>query len=56
MAEGLKLNHTILGIHMVGNNFDTDPKGFIRPNADSNFSTAIIMTKILPRLETGVVS
>lgn len=29
MNEGLLLNHTILGLHMSGNQLDTDPNGFI---------------------------
>jgi len=31
-AEGLKENHTLLGIHMVGNEATTDALGFIVPS------------------------
>lgn len=31
IAEGLKENHTILGIHMLGNEATTDAMGFIVP-------------------------
>jgi len=31
-AEGLKENHTLLGIHMVGNEATTDAMGFIIPS------------------------
>lgn len=30
IAEGLKENHTILGLHMIGNEVDTNSKGFIK--------------------------
>jgi hypothetical protein len=33
IAEGLKENHTIMGLHMEGNNCEVDSKGFVRPNA-----------------------
>ena len=33
VAEGIKANHTILGIHMVGNNCDVDSQGFLLPTA-----------------------
>ena len=29
IAEGLQKNHTILGIHMLGNDVDIDPRGFL---------------------------
>ena len=31
IAEGLKDNHNILGIHFIGNDGDVDAKGFINP-------------------------
>jgi hypothetical protein len=31
IGEGLKENHTILGIHMVGNEAITDTQGFVIP-------------------------
>jgi hypothetical protein len=30
MSEGLNANHTILGIHMVGNKMNTDSFGFLK--------------------------
>jgi hypothetical protein len=30
IAEGLKQNHTILGIHLKGNEAEVDPNGFLR--------------------------
>ena len=30
MNKGLKMNQTVLGIHMIGNKLDTDAKGFIK--------------------------
>lgn len=32
MNEGLKENHTILGLHMVGNKMNVDSLGFLRPD------------------------
>jgi len=32
IAEGLKENHTILGIHMIGNEATTDALGFVAPS------------------------
>lgn len=29
MQEGLRLNHTLLGLHMNGNHFNIDANGFI---------------------------
>jgi hypothetical protein len=31
IAEGLKENHSILGIHMMGNEATTDAFGFVTP-------------------------
>ncbi|CAG9334034.1 unnamed protein product [Blepharisma stoltei] len=41
IGEGLKKNHTLLGIHLQGNECQVDSKGFIRKR------------KIDPKLETG---
>lgn len=30
MSEGLTENHTILGLHLIGNEGDIDPQGFIK--------------------------
>jgi hypothetical protein len=31
MGEGLKVNHTILGIHLMGNEARVDELGFVTP-------------------------
>ena len=31
MADGLKQNHTIMGLHFIGNDGDIDVKGFLSP-------------------------
>ena len=31
LSQGIKVNHTILGIHMVGNNCEVDSQGFLHP-------------------------
>ena len=31
MADGLKQNHSILGLHFIGNDGDIDVKGFLSP-------------------------
>ena len=38
LAEGLKSNHTILGIHLKGNEGDVDAKGFVhQENSMENY-------------------
>ena len=44
MAEGLDHNHSILGIHFVGNKFDIDAFGFMRPDGNSNPSSGHLVT------------
>lgn len=49
MQEGLRLNHTLLGLHMNGNHFNIDANGFIQPS-HSEASTAHVFTRITPDL------
>lgn len=56
IAEGLKDNHTILGIHMIGNEASTDAQGFVTPllNPDKlPEGKAHIFTRIQPNYSTG---
>eukprot|EP00347_Sterkiella_histriomuscorum_P007903 403347122 len=55
MSEGLKENHTILGLHMMGNEKTTDTFGYMTLK-DNNPGASHIMTRITPNLEVGVVS
>lgn len=48
MAEGLLLNHTILGIHMTGNKWMTDDQGFMNRIVDNE--TSIIKDALWRRL------
>jgi hypothetical protein len=56
IAEGLKENHTLLGIHMLGNEAATDAMGFVAPNRspgimkDGNNS---VFTRIEPSFRYG---
>lgn len=34
ISEGLKENHTILGLHLMGNEVDTDSRGFMKDAVD----------------------
>ncbi len=55
MSEGLKANHTILGLHMLGNDLSTNSQGFLTERED-NPGASHIMTRIEPSLETGTLS
>ena len=55
MGEGLKSNHTILGIHILGNEGDTDTRGFIKPIKNNNVSGAHVHTRIPPQFKSGNV-
>ena len=52
IGEGLKENHTILGIHMLGNEAITDAQGFVIPNDDKSYdeSKNHIFTRIKRKL------
>ena len=55
MNEGLKENHTILGLHMTGNKMNVDPLGFLR-GFDLVPSVSHITSRISGSLETCQVS
>jgi hypothetical protein len=55
IEEGLKENHTLLGIHMVGNEVNTNAQGFFKEGI-SDPSVSHIITRIQPKLSTGTVS
>lgn len=58
MAEGLKENHSIMGLHMIGNEATVDGMGFIqanRSNAKLDNSKAHVFSRIRPNLEMGHV-
>ena len=55
MATGLKKNHTILGLHFMGNDGEVDPMGFVKPGKDQIESLKHIYTRIKPNMETGQV-
>jgi hypothetical protein len=50
LGEGLKDNHTILGIHMLGNEGVTDTQGFVNPNDDNGMSQEA-MSHIFSRIK-----
>lgn len=54
MSDGLKENHTILGMHMLGNEKSTDTFGYITAR-DENPAASHIMTRIKPVLDIGCV-
>jgi len=45
MNDGLKVNQIILGIHMLGNKFDTDAKGFLSQTSQ-NAASFHLMTRL----------
>jgi len=47
IGEGLKNNHTILGIHVNGNKAQVDSKGFIIPKSQLTSSTNVYSKNIL---------
>ena len=50
MADGLKENHNILGIHFLGNDGDVDAKGFVNPAIPFSVGNSSILT----RMQTGL--
>jgi NLR family CARD domain-containing protein 3 len=51
--EGLKDNHNILGIHMLGNMGKTDHLGFLRAEQDYDYAMTTLFTRIKPNLDRG---
>ena len=55
MSDGLKENHTILGLHMLGNQKNTDAFGYMTVR-ETNPGASHIMTRLKPSLDVGFVS
>jgi hypothetical protein len=62
MNEGLKENHTILGLHLLGNEILTDSLGFMtvesgnqNPGAVNDCSTSHIISRISNTLDMGSI-
>ena len=55
MAEGLRENHAILGIHMIGNEAQTDALGFVVPCV-GEAAEMHTFTRIGGGLNTGGIS
>ena len=54
LHEGLKQNHTILGLHMMGNKMNVDSLGFLRED-DMLVSSTHVVPRIENSLETGTI-
>ena len=54
IAEGLKENHTILGIHFAGNEGEVDTQGFVRPGKPLSLVQSSILSRI-PMNDTIVI-
>jgi hypothetical protein len=55
IAEGLKENHTIFGIHFVGNAGHVDNKGFVISSDEQTKSDSIFYTRIGSNLESASI-
>jgi hypothetical protein len=55
IAEGLKNNHTILGLHLLGNEAETDPSGFVKARRAAKESKSHVYSRILPSMVAGHV-
>ena len=55
IAEGLKENHTIFGIHFVGNAGHVDNKGFVIRSDEQTKSDSIFYTRISSSLESASI-
>lgn len=58
IAEGLKENHSIMGIHMIGNEAVTDAMGFIVPcrsGSKLEDAKAHVFSRIKNTLEMGPI-
>jgi hypothetical protein len=53
IAEGLKENHNILGIHMAGNSGHVDNQGFVVASDEMHKADSIMVTKISGELSSG---
>ena len=53
IGEGLRQNHTVLGIHMLGNEAIVDALGFVQPSSGEEFDYNVkshIFTRIKRKL------
>jgi len=55
IQEGLQENHTLLGLHMVGNEVNTDAQGFVKDENQDPWVSHII-SRLKPTLVSGTVS
>lgn len=53
MNEGLLSNHSILGLHMSGNELDTDSNGFITEDQLGKPCGSVFLARLDDTLETG---
>ena len=51
---GLTENHTIYGIHLLGNMGTTDPLGYVHKSEEVDHAMATLFTRIKPTLKRGV--
>lgn len=51
ISDGLQSNHTILGIHLIGNEAEVDTKGFVKADKDISLTHASLYTRIAPTLK-----
>ena len=49
IAEGLKSNHTILGLHVLGNACEVDPRGFLKVNKKTKLKSGQFYQRIIDR-------
>ena len=49
IAEGLKSNHTILGLHVLGNACEVDPRGFLHVNKKTKLKSGQFYQRIIDR-------
>jgi len=55
IAEGLKQNHSILGIHFAGNAGYVDNQGFVVPGEDGTKSDNVFLTRLPDDLVSGKI-
>ena len=57
IADGLKDNHSILGIHFIGNDGDVDAKGFVNPQVPFSVGESSVLVRMQTNgLKGGVVN
>lgn len=55
MADGLRQNHSIYGLHFSGNQGFIDNQGFLKPAVDYSKADSIINSRIGPELQAGQI-